>query len=190
MSTTINGLRSNVSRDELIDETIALVEGHKEKDGLVWNQTTWVQPVDCGTAYCVAGGVAITAGYVLSDTELNRYGSFGNNEEWRRPRGKITHHVSTLAKKLLGLDYFEAEWLFYVYRAQPDVLAGLRKLKDGGRINELPAFRTYIEENYGEPSLGHAIPAIDGWEYYQEALAALEAKVIANLRAQPMVRET
>ena len=169
MSTTINGLRSNVSRDELIDETIALVQGHKIKDGLVWDQTEWVKRVDCGTACCVAGGAAIAAGYVPHEIDFNRW-------KWRRPRGKTIYEITSLGRRLLRLDGFEAEWLFHHERTKRQVLAGLRKLKDGGRINELGAFRTYIKEMYDEPSWtnwdGATVSGRDGWEYYQKQVKA------------------
>ena len=176
MSTTINGLRSNLKRSDLIDETIALVQGHKKKDGLVWDQTSWTRPADCGTACCVAGGAAVAAGYVLHSTETYGDTRFDNEFQWRRPRGKTVYGIATLGRKLLGLDGFEAEWLFHSDRTKRQVLAGLRKLKDGGRINELRSFRTHIKDMYGLPSRtsfgGTLVPAVDGWDYYRSKVAA------------------
>jgi len=89
--------------------------------------------------------------------------------------GKTIYDIDELGRQLLGLDDYEAEWLFHEDRTKRQVLAGLRKLRDGGRINELRSFRTYIKVRYGPAyrTWWHGEnPGRDGWDYYQRAVAA------------------
>ena len=118
-------VRSDLERSDLIEETIKLVRGEKEAQGLIWDQTLWCSELDCGTAFCVAGSVAHHAGYVPT-AHSDTY--------WKRPRGIVDHHIQDLGQDLLGLEDDESTWLFGHVRTKREVLGALRRLSAGKTI--------------------------------------------------------
>ena len=127
-------VRSDLERSELIEETIKLVRGEKESQGLTWDQTLWCSELDCGTAFCVAGSVAYHAGYVPTRD---------SDTEWVRPRGTVEHDIGELAQSLLGLNRGESSWLFRHERTKREVLGALRRLSAGKTITGFAPYERY-----------------------------------------------
>lgn len=127
-------VRSDLERSELIEETIKLVRGEKEAQGLIWYQGWWRSELDYGTSFCVAGSVAHHAGYVpLEDSDV----------EWKRPRGTVDHHIQDLGQTLLGIEDGESTWLFSHHRTKREVLGALRRLSAGKTITGFAPYERY-----------------------------------------------
>ena len=128
-------VRSDLERSDLIEETIKLVRGEKEAQGLIWYQGWWRSELDYGTSFCVAGSVAHHAGYVpLEDSGIH----------WKRPRGIVDHHIVELGQDLLGLGRDESTWLFGHVRTKREVLGALRRLSAGKTITGFAPYERWF----------------------------------------------
>jgi len=119
-------MKSDMTFDELIDDTIRLVKG--EHESRFWDQSVWSEEMYCGTSCCVAGNVCHAAGYVPVDnlTEYDDMDAFF----WRRPYGKTVKSANELAAGLLGLSGHKSAWLFESWRSEQEILTALNELKD------------------------------------------------------------
>lgn len=95
----------------------------------MWRQASYAMPTDCGTAACIAGRVALDAGFT-SAPELRMWEDAGAFCYWRHDtdppvslQGNRTPW-STVGQELLGLTTYEARVLF----------AGGNNIKDVERI--------------------------------------------------------
>lgn len=94
--------------------------------GLVWNSLTGDIIADqrrqsgqaratCGTAYCIAGHVAVLTGWEPSGWSMGEASSYWMDEDGRERR------VSVIARDALGLTNEEAEMLFHGDNSRSEV---------------------------------------------------------------------
>lgn len=92
----------------------AAAEAQKPPEQREWNQGTWAEPTACGTAYCVAGYVAITAmpGAREVASTYGDYDLYVGDKRWRWDEA---------AQGLLGITGDEADDLFAAGNTITDV---------------------------------------------------------------------
>jgi hypothetical protein len=71
----------------------------------LWDQSSYAQPSNCGTAYCIAG-YAVINGVPGAEAEVNGWGDY-----YLRVNGEIAHW-GTEGCEVLGLTYEEGDALF------------------------------------------------------------------------------
>jgi len=131
-------------RFDLIDEAIAWAEAEAAKGRMsAWRQDAWAQEAPCGTAYCIAGHVAVLDGWrpvaVLSD--------------WRPSAGwfwrKGEHHAEMPAVgiEVLNLPTEGDADLF----SSDNTIGDLKRIRDEYARDEGVPER-YSSDEKGEPS--------------------------------------
>jgi hypothetical protein len=96
---------------ELLDKALARIDANPD----TWRQASW----HCGTAACLAGHVALAAGYQwASDDAIEVFVT--------SPDGAITDEVASVAEDLLGLDSKSAFELFWCANTRED----LQRMRD------------------------------------------------------------
>lgn len=109
-----------LTRDEAITVAIEHVRGEGEKE---WDQRDWVSP--CGTAFCVAGWLAVKQGYQ----------PIIDSNQCRAPDER-RHSTPIIGRRALGLEAHEASWLFDSDRTQDEILDALDGLRNDISILE------------------------------------------------------
>lgn len=101
-------------------------------------QKTWGSKTECGSTACAAGWACELSGHTLiyNYGDISHYCSAPDYlSAWRKlgwtsDDGNLVD-PGFVAKKLLGLNEHEAEWLFWEERTQEEVLAGLQAIRKG-----------------------------------------------------------
>lgn len=112
---------------EMIDKILDHIEAHPE----TWNQKSWAQKVDCGTAFCVAGhAVAMT--YPKAQFLFDQYWKTADVVELE-PDGE-ERHVSELAREILDLNEYQGDALFDEANTLSDLRAKAERLRNGDQF--------------------------------------------------------
>lgn len=148
-------MRSDMTREQLIDDTIKLVNG--EKGGWRWLQGRWLKRTDCGTSACVAGNTVLAAGYLPAKIKTREGAETVSEVLFMRPRGTNAYSVHSLAGNLLGLTIAESNYLFNSSRSKKAVLACLKLLKEGKRVSDYNGYKRSCPQ--GSLQLSSARPA-------------------------------
>lgn len=120
-----------LSRDELIADTITLVRG--EHETRTWDQDLWAEKTDCGTSCCVAGNIGFLVGFHFDYDKVT--GRAVGSSIRPTSAGKYSH-VEDIAAEALGLSCIESEWMFNPGRSQDELLDALDGLKNGVTVSE------------------------------------------------------
>lgn len=109
----------------LLDAVIDQIHAHPE----LHNQLSYCRVGECVTAYCVAGW-AVKLAYPEAVFLINS-GSHGAN--YVRLYGE-TVHISNLAREVLGLTSFEADYLFHPHNQLEEIEAAVKEWHNNQRL--------------------------------------------------------
>lgn len=94
---------------ERLDSALAAIEAEPRR----WRQRQWFTRTSCGTTCCLAGMVAVQAGWEPTDWDLNFYGDGSGDVTYQVGQAGVERHVRSVAQELLGITDREADFLFF-----------------------------------------------------------------------------